>query len=275
MRIPLVQGRFFTPADAIGTPCVIAIDTAFARTYYPGKSPVGKTLSFGFEKPFIGPCTIIGVVGHVKDWGLGDTGPVQAQTYYALYQDPDKWVAANYPETTLVVRTRLDTAAAMATIKKAVYGIDSGQPVYDVRTMQEIASESMASQRFPMILLGVFAALALLLACVGMYGVISYSVSRRVHEIGIRMALGAGRADVLRMVLRQGTRMAIVGVAIGAGAAFGLTRLIANMLFGVSPHDPVTLSAVAALLIAVALAACYIPARRAVRVDPMVALRYE
>ena len=275
MHIPLLQGRFFTPADTIGTPCVVAIDTAFARTYFAGGNPVGQALSFGFDKPFIGPCTIIGVVGHVKDWGLDDTGPVQAQTYYTLYQDPDKWVAANYPGTTMIVRTRLDSATAVATIKKAVYGIYSGQPVYDVRTMQEIASQSMASERFPMVLLGVFAALALLLACVGVYGVTSYSIGRRVHEIGIRMAVGAGRKDVLRLVLRQGATMALAGVAIGIAAAFGLTRLIANLLFGISPHDPVTLSAVAALLIAVVLAACYLPASRATRIDPMVALRHE
>ncbi len=275
MRIPLVRGRFLTPADTTASPCVVAIDSAFARTYFSGTNPVGQTLSFGFEKPFIGPCTIIGVVGHVKDWGLGDTGPVQAQTYYALYQDPDKWVPLNYSETTLVVRTRLDTAAAMATIKQAVYGIDSGQPVYDVRTMQEITSESMASERFPMMLLGAFAGLALLLACVGIYGVISYSVSRRVHEIGIRMALGAARRDVLRMVLGRGARIALVGVAIGILAALALTRLIAGMLFGVSPRDPLTLAAVAALLVMVALAACYIPARRATKVDPMRALRWE
>jgi predicted permease len=275
MRIPLLQGRFFTPADTTATPCVVAIDSAFARTYLPGKSPLGETLSFGFEKPFIGPCTIVGVVGRVKAWGLEDRSLTQAQTYYPLYQDPDRWVLSNFAGAALIVRTRLDTAAALDTIKKAVYGIGSEQPVYDVRTMQEIASESMASQRFLMVLLGAFAGLALLLASVGIYGVISYSASRRVHELGIRMALGAGRRDVLRMVLGQGAKMALVGVALGLAAALGITRLMVNLLFGVSPHDPATLAGVAVLLVVVALTACYIPARRATRVDPMVALRCE
>jgi ABC-type antimicrobial peptide transport system permease subunit len=153
--------------------------------------------------------------------------------------------------------------------------VNSQQAMYNIRTMEEIISESLAARRFSMILLGIFAALALLMACVGIYGVISYLASQRTHEIGVRMALGAERRDVLRMVLGEGAKMAFLGVTIGLAAAWGLTHLMANMLFGVSIHDPVTFAGVASLLILVALAACYIPARRATKVDPMEALRYE
>jgi putative ABC transport system permease protein len=163
----------------------------------------------------------------------------------------------------------------MPAIKKAVYGGGTEQPVYNVQTMQEFASQSMASQRFPMILLGAFAGLALLLASVGIYGVISYSVAQRVHEIGIRIALGAQPRDVLRLVVGQGAKLALAGVGIGVGVALALTRLIASLLYGVSATDPLTFGGVAILLTLVAIAACYIPAHRATKVDPMVALRYE
>jgi predicted permease len=277
MRIPLLRGRFFTPEDHNAAPCVAVIDSVFAHTYFQRQDPLGQTLTFGWTPP-LGPCRIVGVVGHVKHWGLGDESEhIRAQSYYPLYQLPDQWVTASegYRSTTIIVRSPLAVAAVMPLIKKAVYGAGKDQPVYDVQTMQEIASESMVSQRFPMILLGAFAGLALLLASVGIYGVISYSVTQRVHEIGIRMALGARRRDVRRMVLRQGGRVALQGIALGLVAALGLTRLIAHMLFGVSAHDPLTFAGVASLLVIVALVACYIPARRATRVDPMVALRYE
>lgn len=207
-------------------------------------------------------------MGHVKQWGLGDeSGYIQAQAYYPLYQLPDRWVTASqgYRATTIIVRTPLAVSAVMPAIKKAVYGAGKEQPVYDIQTMQEIASRSMSTQRLPMILLAGFAGLALLLASVGIYGVVSYSVAQRVHEIGIRMALGAEQGDVLRLVLRQGARMALLGVVIGLVAALGLTRLVATLLFDVSPHDPLTLASVAALLVLVALAACYVPARRATK----------
>jgi predicted permease len=277
MRIPLLRGRFFTPDDNTTAPCVAVIDSILAHTYFRGEDPLGQSLTFGWTPP-LGPCQIVGVVGHVKQWGLDDErGHIQAQAYYPLYQLPDQWVTASegYRATTMIVRTPLAVPAVMPAIKKAVYGAGKEQPVYDIRTMQEIASESMSTQRFPMILLGGFAGLALLLASVGIYGVVSYSVAQRVHEIGIRMALGAEQRDVLQMVLRQGARVALLGISIGIGAALGLTRLMATLLFGVSPHDPLTLAGVAALLVLVALAACYVPARRATKVDPMVALKYE
>jgi predicted permease len=274
MGIALRRGRFFTSKDTVESPCVMVIDTAFAAKYFAGKDPIGQTLSAGFTP--VGPCRIVGVADHVRQWGLDDPDTsIQAQAYFALYQDPDRWVPINFPDTTIMVRTTLDTAALMLSIKKAVYGTGGEQPVYDVRTMQEIASESMAPQRFPMILLGAFSVLALLLASVGIYDMISYSAAQRVHEIGIRMALGAERGDVQRMVLRQATNVALLGVAIGLAAALALTRLLGSLLFGVSAHDALTLGGITVLLILMALAACYIPARRATEVDPMVALRYE
>ncbi|MGC2331849.1 MAG: ABC transporter permease [Candidatus Acidiferrales bacterium] len=274
MGIPLLRGRFFTTEDTAKSPCVMVIDSVFARMYFPHSNPLDHTLTVGFE-PF-GPCRIIGVVGHVKHWGLGTTNQfTQNEAYFSLYEDPDKWTKGDYAVTTMVVRTPLDMSSVMPAIRAAADEDGLNQPVYDVQPMQQIVSESMSSERFPMTLLIAFAALALILASVGMYGVISYSVTERVREIGIRMALGAQQQDILRGVLGQGARITLTGIAIGVAASFGLTRLIATMLFGVSATDPLTFAAVVALLFAVALLACWIPARRAMRVDPMVALRHE
>jgi putative ABC transport system permease protein len=175
----------------------------------------------------------------------------------------------------VVLRTEGDPTAVMSFVRRAVEEIDSREVVYNVQTMNEVVSNSFAARRLSMLLLGVFAALALMLACVGIYGVISYLVGQRTHEIGVRIALGAQRSDVSRLVIGHGTRMALIGVVVGIVFALGLTRLMANQLFGVSAHDPMTFGGVAMLLIIVAVAACYIPARRAMRVDPMVALRHE
>jgi putative ABC transport system permease protein len=227
----------------------------------------------------VGPCRIVGVVGHVKQWGLDDSNSyIQNQAYFPLYQDPDQWVPTNYPDTTIVVRTPLEPATVMPVIKAVVYGAGSDQPIFDVQTMQQIVADSMSSQRFPMILLGAFAVLALLLASVGIYGVISYSVTQRTHEIGIRVALGAKKRNILRLVVGQGLRMVLTGLAIGCVAALILTRLLSSfshLLYGVGTSDPITFVTLSAALTTIAVMACYIPARRASRVDPMVALRYE
>ena len=280
MSIPLLRGRFFTEDDTTKSPCVAAIDDVLASTYFRGQDPLGQTITFGWTPPW-GPCRIVGVVGHVRHWGLGnESSYTKAQAYYPLYQIPDQWVTASegFPATTIIVRTPLPAAAVIPAIKNVLYEIGKDQPIYNVESMEEIASESMSAQRFPMILLGAFAALALLLASVGVYGVISYSVTQRVHEIGIRMALGAEKQNIFRMVIAQGLRLALAGLVIGAGAAFVLTRVLvtfANLLYGVKASDPLTFIAVSALLTAIAVLACYIPARRAMRVDPLVALRYE
>ena len=280
MSIPLLRGRFFTEDDTTKSPCVAAIDDVLASTYFRGQDPLGQTITFGWTPPW-GPCRIVGVVGHVRHWGLGnESSYTQAQAYYPLYQIPDQWVMASegFPATTIIVRTPLPAAAVIPAIKNVLYEIGKDQPIYNVESMQEIASESMSAQRFPMILLGAFAALALLLASVGVYGVISYSVTQRVHEIGIRMALGAEKQNIFRMIIAQGLRLALAGLVIGAGAALVLTRVLvtfANLLYGVKASDPLTFIAVSTLLTAIAVLACYIPARRAMRVDPLVALRYE
>jgi predicted permease len=277
MGIPLLRGRFFSPEDTTNSPCVMVIDSVLADMYFPDSDPLGQTLSAGFLP--VGPCRIVGMVGHVKQWALNDSSTdIQSQAYFPLYQDPDQWVPLNYPNMTIVVRTPLDVASVMPAIKSAVYGAGSDQPIFNVETMQQIVSESMSSQRFPMILLGAFAALALLLASVGIYGVISYSVAQRIHEIGIRMALGAHKRDVFRMMVGQGLALALAGLAIGVVAALILTRVLSSfslLLYGVGASDPVTFITVSVMLLFVAVVGCYIPTRRAMRVDPMVALRYE
>jgi predicted permease len=280
MGIPLLRGRFFTEHDDTSTPCVAAIDSVLADTYFHGQDPLGQSITFGWTPPW-GPCHIVGVVGHVRHWGLGDESSlVQAQAYFPLYQIPDNWVTASqgFKTTTILVRTTLSAAALIPAIRNVVYGIGRDQPIYNVQTMQQIASESMSSQRFPMILLGAFAGLALVLASIGIYGVISYSVPQRVHEIGIRMALGAERHSIFGMVTGQGLRLTIAGLAIGAIAALILTRVLSSfshLLYGVAAGDPLTFFAVSLVLTIAAVLACYVPARRAMRVDPMVALRHE
>ena len=270
MRIPLLRGRFFSLEDTTKSPCVMVIDSVFAEMYFSGSDPIGETLSAGFSP--MGPCRIVGVVGHVKLFALDDTASsIQNQAYLSLYQDPDQWVASAYPDTSVVVRSSLDAASVLPEIKRAVDAAGGEQPVYHIQTMQEIVSQSMASQRFPMILLAVFAGLALLLAAVGIYGVISYSVTQRTHEIGIRMALGADRGEVFRLVIGQGLKLALAGLSIGIAAALILTRMLpgfSRMLYGVGASDPVTFIAVSAMLAGVAIFACYIPARRAASVDP-------
>jgi predicted permease len=277
MGIPLLRGRFFTPEDTIKSPCVMVIDSVFASMYFADSDPLDQTISAGFSP--IGPCRIVGVVGHVRIWELNESGTSpQTQAYLPLYQDPDQWVAVGYPDTTVMVRTPLDAAIVIPAITQAIYTTGSDQPVYDIRTMQQIVSESMSSQRFPMILLTTFAGLALLLASMGIYGVISYSVAQRIHEIGIRMALGAEKQTIFRLVVGHGLRLALAGLAIGAAAALILTHVLtslSHLLYGVGASDPATFVTISAVLTVVAVLACYIPARRATRVDPMVALRYE
>ncbi len=274
MGIPLRRGRFLTPEDNEHSPFVIVIDDQFAKLYFHGEDPIGQRVNFAIlEKS----AEVVGIVGHVKQWSLdGDArSPVQAQFYLPIFQIPDQFMPLLSRGADFVARTQGSPEIEMGPIRDSVKKV-SGDIVFSgTQTLDSVISNSLSARRFSMILLGIFAALALLLSCVGIYGVVSYLVGQRTHEIGIRIALGAQRSDVLRLILGQGARMALIGVALGIAGSLALTRLMAKLLFGVSVYDPVTFLAVACLLTAVALAACYIPARRAMRVDPIVALRYE
>ncbi len=279
MQIPLLNGRLLSHSDTVDSPVVILVDTLMARRFFPGQNPIGQTLTI----PHWGQASniaarIVGVVGHVEHYGLDGSMGEKPQLYYSFYQLPDEAIPVFRSEVTVALRTPLSLANVMPAIREAVRQAGSDQPVYNIRTMPELVSASMARQRFPMLLLVSFAALALLLAWVGIYGVVSYSTAQRVNEIGIRMALGALKGDVLRLVLARGLRLTLTGVAIGAAASLALAKFASSfskLLYGVRASDPATLAAVSLLLIVAAALACYIPARRAARLDPTVALRQE
>ena len=275
MKIPLIQGRYFTEQDSTSSERVTVIDSVLAQRYFPGKNPIGESITVNLW----GDARVIGVVGHIRHSGLGDpVALTQPQAYAPLNQLADSGVRSFYPALTIVVRTPLDVTSIMPQIEAVVSGRNSGQPVYEIRSMREIIADSLTAQRFPMVLLSAFAGFALLLALLGTYAVISYSTAQRIPEIGIRMALGAERRTVFQMVLQQGIRLALFGVGIGAAAALVLARILSSfshLLYGVRAGDPVTLAVVSVVLVSAALIACYLPARRATRVDPMIALRHE
>jgi putative ABC transport system permease protein len=274
MGLTLERGRFVSAQDNENTPLVIDIDDVFARTYFPGENPIGKRVHL---MQFDVLAEIVGIVGHIKQWGPGGDvkAAIDAQFFYPFMQMPEKLMALSAGGAAVVIRTEGDPASIMNLVRRNVQEIDSREVIYGVQTMDQVLAGALAPRRLSMILLGVFAGLALALACVGIYGVISYLVGQRTHEIGLRIALGAQRSDVMRLVLGQGAKMALAGVVAGLAVAFGLTRLMASQLFGVTAHDPLTFAAVAVLLMVVALVACYVPARRAVRLDPVAALRCE
>ena len=274
MGITVQRGRFVAPQDNEYAPVVIDIDDTFARTYFPNENPIGKRVNL---QQFDVQAEIVGVVGHIKQWGPGgeQKTAIETQFFYPFMQLPEKLMPLAADGVAAVLRTAGDPAGVMGLVRKAVGQHDSREVIYGVQTLDSVIAGSLAARRITMFLLGVFATLALVLASVGIYGVISFMVGQRTHEIGLRMALGAQHRDVMRLVLGEGVKMALVGVAGGAAAALGLTRLMVNELFGVAPQDPLTFAAVAIVLTLVALLACYLPARHAVRVDPMVALRYK
>lgn len=274
MGITLERGRFILPSDDERARAAIVIDDVFARKFFPGEDPIGQGINlagFGVQ------AEIVGVARHIKQWGLdADAGSaIEAQFYYPFMQLPAKLFPTGATVVAVVLRTEGEPAALMGAVREAVRQLDPGDVIYNVATMRQVVSNSFAPRRLSMTLLSAFVALALILACVGIYGVVSYLVTQRTLEIGVRVALGAQRGDVLRLVIGQGAKMALAGIALGIAAALPLTRFLEHQIFGVSAHDPLTFAGVAGMLVAVAIAACFIPARRALRVDPIVALRCE
>ncbi len=268
LGIQLLRGREFTDADTENAPRVGMINARVARELFLHEDPIGKRFTFGHPSAKNPPkwITIVGVVGDTKLYGLAN--PSRLEVYVPLRQEADSDMG-------LVVRSGIDPAALTSAIRSVVASVDKDQPIFAIATMRQLVADSVSTRRITLILLGLFSALALLLAAVGIYGVISYSVAQRTREIGIRMALGARSGDVLGMILGQGAKIVGAGVAVGMLASLGLTRLMANLLFSVSAADPLTFAAVAIVLALVAMLACYIPARRTLRVDPAITLRYE
>jgi putative ABC transport system permease protein len=263
LGIPLIKGRDFSDRDKSDAPKAAIINQDLARIYFPNEDPMGKRITFDDGQSWI---SIVGMIGDVKQLGLDSSA--KAEVYFPYLQ-----VAA--PSMSLVVRTASNPLNVAAAVKSQIQMIDMDLPIDNARTMQQLLAESASGRRFNMLLLTVFAVVALVLAIVGIYGVMSYTVTQRTHEIGIRVAIGAQPRDVFRMVIGQGMMLAMIGVAFGLVGAFALTRLMTTMLFGVEPTDPTTFVSIAVLLTGVALAACYIPGRRATKVDPLVALRDE
>lgn len=266
LRIRLLKGRSFTPADADGSPYVTVVNEAFANRMWPGEDPIGKRLKQGWPEDKNPWREVVGLVSDVKLNGVDQMTPMQA--YLPIRQEPMRSIA-------LVVRTSGNPLASGPAIEAAIHSLDPDIAVFRMMTMDQLRGEALGQQRLTMALLGGFAGLALLLAGVGIYGVMSYTVTQRTHDIGIRMALGARPRDVLRLVVGQGALVAVVGVVIGLAAALALTRLMTGLLFGVGAADPPTYGVISIVLVVVALLACYLPARRATKVDPVVALRHD
>jgi len=262
MGIPLVKGRVFDDRDGPAAPHVLIINETMARRFFPNEDPIGKRMRLGYNNVM---GEIVGIVGNVKHFSLDSESREEA---YAPYDQTPFWL-----NMTLVARTTGDPRSIAAALRDQVRRVDKDQPVSRVRTMEAVVAGSVAQPRFRTLLLGLFAVIALLLAAVGIYGVISYAVTQRTQEIGIRMALGAQPRDVLQLVVRQGMAPALGGLGLGFLGAFALMRLMEDMLFVVRANDPATFALVALLLAAVALLACYLPARRAAKVDPLIALR--
>jgi putative ABC transport system permease protein len=267
MGIPLLRGREFDNRDVDGSPPVAIINDTFAQRFFPGEDPIGKRYMYGQPGPDnTNWITIVGIVGDMRRTGFDR--PVRPETFLPEAQAGDNAL-------TVVARTSGNPANFASALRSEVWAIDKDQSVYDIKTMDVTLAEMLSQRRFNMLLLGIFASVALLLAALGIYGVMSYSVTQRSHEIGIRMAMGAQTGDVLNLVVRKGMLLALSGIVVGLLASFALTRVMATLLYGVSATDPLTFVAISLVLAGVALGACFVPAHRATKVDPMVALRYE
>jgi len=275
MEIPLRQGRFFTDQDRLGSPPVIVIDDVLARSAFGGRDAVGRQL--WIPDMGNGPLQVIGVVGHVRYWGLAgdDQSKVRAQFYYPFAQVPDGWLRRWSQLMSVAVRTSVPPLSTVQPLRHELRGVANDQVLYQVRTLEQLAHGSLARQRFLLFLFGIFAALSLLLACIGIYGVLSYLTSRRVPEIGVRIALGATARDVHRLVLRQSLGMIFLGLGVGVSAAVAAGRVLLRLVEGMQPTEPLTYALMVSILVAAALLASFVPARRASRVDPMKALHQE
>jgi predicted permease len=263
-----MQGRYFDNGDNKQSMPVVIVNETMARQYWADEEPIGKRFKLGVSNaPWV---TIVGVVADVRQMGMDV--PVKAEMYFPYRQITTHFW---YSPRDLVIRTQGDPMKLASAVRQEIRAVDADQPVSNIATMEDLLTEETGSRRLGMILLSAYAGLALLLASLGIYGVLSYLVAQQTPEIGVRMALGARPGNILRLVLRKGMIMTLLGIGVGLFAALALTRLMASLLFGVSATDPLTFAAIALLLAAVALLACYLPARRAMRVDPMVALRYE
>jgi predicted permease len=275
MGIPLRQGRFLDDHDRANSEPVVVIDEVLAQHAFPHEDPIGKRLFIQAMGP--APVRVVGVVGHVRHWGLAedDQAQVRDQIYYPFAQIPDRLMHLFSSFMSLTARTTVPPLSLVELLRHELRGASGDQSLYDVRTMEQLASESLARHRFVMMLFSVFAGLALLLACIGVYGVLAYVTSQRVSEIGLRMALGASARDVIRLVLSQSLQMIFVGAGVGLAAAFAAVRLIERLVVGVGTTEPSTFAVMISVLVFAALVASFIPARRASRVDPMSALRQE
>jgi len=276
MKIPLVRGRFINDHDDATHPPVVVIDEVMARNLFPNQDPVGRRLWFGGPDGGV-PSRIVGIVGHVKHGGLDDdvTAKIRAQSYVPLIQMPAFFLNMAARSGTVVLRAKANPLGVAEAARQAIIGADPDDAVSNIRFMPEIVSGTLSSRRFLLALLGTFAGIALLLASVGIYGVISYSVSQRTREIGIRMAMGARRGDILKSIVGQGATLSIVGIGLGLAASFFLTRFMNSLLFGVRNTDPLTFCGVSIVLAIVALCASCFPAMRGARADPLTSLRCE
>jgi predicted permease len=274
MRIPLLRGRFFTDQDRSDSESVVVIDDVMAQQAFPGEDPIGKYIWLDLGSD---PARVVGVVGHVRYWGLAadDQAKVRATLYYTFAQLPDKFVRRWSELMSIAVRTKVDPWALLAPLRQAVRGATGDQVMYEVRTIEQLTQSSLSQQRFLLLLFGIFALLALLLACIGVYGVLAYLTNRRVPEIGVRMALGASSGTVLWLILRQSLEMILIGVGLGAGAAVLAAQTLRRLVTGVQSDEPLAFVMMICILMLAALLASFIPARRASRVDPMIALRQE